>query len=77
MGKNDIESLLDTGQIIRDARRAKGLTQEQLAHSLGVSSTTVSRWERNLQRPSVLDCERLAKRLSSRGRPFLSGDFAA
>ena len=33
------------GERIREARTAKGLTQEQLAEKLAVSGRTVSRWE--------------------------------
>jgi transcriptional regulator with XRE-family HTH domain len=31
---------------LREARVAKGWTQEQAAHAIGVSMMTVSRWER-------------------------------
>ena len=34
------------GQIIRDARIAKGLTQTELADELGVSQSTIARWEK-------------------------------
>ena len=33
------------GQFIKNQRKAKGLTQEQLAESLKISSKTVSKWE--------------------------------
>ena len=36
---------IKTGQLIRQLRREKGLTQEQLAEQLGVSRRSVSRWE--------------------------------
>jgi transcriptional regulator with XRE-family HTH domain len=65
------------GNVIKQARRALGLTQEELAHSLGLSVITVSRWERDVQRPSLLDCSKLAKKLSSIERPFVAEDFAA
>jgi transcriptional regulator with XRE-family HTH domain len=67
----------NVGDTIKQARLRRGLTQEQLAYSLGVSGVTVSRWERNVQQPRMIDCQKLAKKLSERGRPFLAEDFAA
>ncbi len=39
------------GEKIRQARKAAGLTQRQLAQHLGVANTSVSNWEKNLSRP--------------------------
>lgn len=36
-----------TGDELRDYRRKLGLTQAQLAASLGVTPNTVARWERD------------------------------
>ena len=33
------------GKNIADLRKSNGMTQEQLAETLGVSSQTVSKWE--------------------------------
>ena len=41
------------GDRIRDARKAAGLTQRQLADSLGVSNTSISNWEKGLSRPDA------------------------
>lgn len=41
------------GEKIRQARKAAGLTQRQLADRLGVSNTSVSNWEKNLSRPDA------------------------
>ena len=49
---------------IKKLRTSLGMTQEQIAHALGVSWITVSRWERGVSRPSALafqQLERLAK----------------
>lgn len=42
-----------TGELIAEARRAKGLTQEQLAQMLHVNHTTISKWERGQGFPDV------------------------
>ncbi len=39
------------GQVLQDARKAHGLTQEQLADMTGLTSNTVSRIERGLLVP--------------------------
>lgn len=39
------------GDKIREARRAAGLTQRQLADKIGVTNTSISNWEKNLSRP--------------------------
>ena len=41
------------GEVIRNARKAQGLTQRQLADSLGVSNTCVSNWGKGLSRPDA------------------------
>lgn len=39
-------------RVLKDARRAAGLTQEQLAEQTGVSARTILRWERgNITKP--------------------------
>lgn len=39
------------GDKIREARKAAGLTQRQLADKVNVSNTSISNWEKNLSRP--------------------------
>ena len=41
------------GVFLKELRRAKGLTQEQLAEVLNVSSRTVSRWETGSNMPDI------------------------
>lgn len=43
-----------TGEQIAAARRAKGLTQKQLADALGVTDKAVSKWERGEVQPEGL-----------------------
>jgi DNA-binding transcriptional regulator YiaG len=42
-----IYSAFMTGDELRKAREDLGMTQEQLAKTLGIASNTVARWERN------------------------------
>ena len=49
---------------IRQARRAKGLTQEQLAETLDVATETVSRYEAGKLPPSLPMLYRMADALS-------------
>lgn len=50
--------LLKTGKLIRELRREKGLTQRDVAESLGISPKTVSKWETGNGFPDVsLICE--------------------
>ena len=40
------------GQLVRELRQLLNLTQEELANSLEVSFSTISRWERGKAKPS-------------------------
>ena len=42
-----------TGNFLKDLRKKKGLTQEQLAEEFNVSSLTVSRWETGNNMPDL------------------------
>ena len=42
------------GEILKEARRELKLSQEQFAHELSVSFTTLNRWENNKAKPSRL-----------------------
>ena len=55
--------LQKTGALIAQARKDKGLTQQQLAKALHISHTTVSKWERGLGFPEVSLLEPLAAEL--------------
>ena len=41
------------GAFLKDLRREKGITQEQLAEELGVSGRTISRWENGNNMPDI------------------------
>ena len=57
-----------TGEQIAAARRAKGLTQKQLADALGVTDKAVSKWERGLNYPDIVLFQPISELL---GRPLL------
>ena len=52
---------------IRAWRQRTGLTQEHLAHALGVTFSTVSRWENGHVRPSSLAWKALVQVAAERG----------
>lgn len=45
--------MLDFGSMIRNMRRQRELTQEQLAETLGVTCQAVSKWETNTSYPDI------------------------
>ena len=51
------------GGIIAGRRKAKGLTQMQLAERVGVTNKAVSKWERGLNYPDIALLELLAASL--------------
>ena len=44
----------DTPRLLKTIRKTLSLTQEQLAHRLGVSFVTVNGWENGKRKPSPL-----------------------
>lgn len=60
------------GKRIRELRLQSGRTQEALAHELGVSMMTVSRWERDQHKPSLNELGRLAEALGVTAADLLS-----
>ena len=44
---------IKTGAFLKELRREKGITQEQLAEELGVSGRTISRWETGSNMPDI------------------------
>ena len=64
------------GDRIRDARKAAGLTQRQLADSLGVSNTSISNWEKGLSRPDADMIQKLCTYLSLQPNYFYGTESA-
>ncbi|MCA0029009.1 MULTISPECIES: helix-turn-helix transcriptional regulator [unclassified Mesorhizobium] len=48
-------------QNLRTLRRARGLSQEELAHQAGIDRTYISALERNVYNPSIDVVDRLAE----------------
>ena len=63
-----------TGSIIKQYREAKHLTQAELAHALGVSDKSVSKWETGRGYPDITLIEPLAKALGLSTIELLSGE---
>jgi transcriptional regulator with XRE-family HTH domain len=63
------------GKLIRELRQELGLTQEELAISLGVTFSTVNRWENGRANPSPVTSnliEAKLKDLGERGQELLA-----
>jgi len=60
-------AVVDFARLIADIRTASGLTQEQLAHELGVTYGTVNCWENGRHRPLRVLARTLLKRASRLG----------
>ena len=59
---------LQIDQFVRELRVLTGLTQEQFAAHLGVTYSSVSRWERGRGIPSPLAMQKIKGMRSSDGR---------
>ena len=56
--------MASVGEKIKKARQNSGYTQSKLAEELGVSVSTIARWEHDSSSPSVEDFGRLSELLS-------------
>ena len=61
------------GSRISKFRKTKGMTQEELAFTMGVSSQAVSKWENDLSCPDIGSLPKLAKTLEVTTDELLSG----
>lgn len=64
------------GERIREARKAAGLTQRQLADKINVTNTSISNWEKNLSRPDPDTIQHLCWALNVQPNYFFSTDEA-
>lgn len=62
------------GKFIVELRKEKGLTQEDIARHLGLTSQAVSKWERGLNAPNISVIEELAKFLEVDVTEILRGE---
>ena len=61
------------GKQIAQMRREKGVTQEELAKHVGVSTQAVSKWERGLSFPDVDTIHALAGILHCKAESLING----
>ena len=52
---------MEFGNKLRTLRKAKGLSQENLAKQLGISRQAISKWESNLSQPDIDNIIQLCK----------------
>jgi len=57
---------VETAAKLKLMRHQLGLSQEDLAHQLGVSFSTINRWENEKTAPSKLACSRIEQFLSEK-----------
>ena len=62
------------GKFILNSRKEKGLTQEQLAEKLGVTSKSISRWENGNTMPDYSLLKELCNELDINVNELLSGE---
>jgi len=67
---------INVGNIIRELRIERGMTQKQLADKMNISDKTVSKWERGLGCPDVSLLTELSDLLDVDIGKLLSGDLA-
>lgn len=65
---------MDFSKKLQELRKQKGLTQEQLAQSLYVSRTAISKWESGRGYPSIESLKQISKTFSITVDELLSGD---
>ena len=66
--------LIKTGNFLKELRKEKGLTQEQLAEQMGVARRTVSRWETGANMPDLDLLIELSDLYETDLREILSGE---
>lgn len=64
---------LHVANAIRDARRAAGITQDELACRVGVTTAVVSRWENCKSFPTISNLVRIAESTGVNPRMLLPG----
>ena len=57
----------EVGKLIRELRILTGLTQEQFAAALGVTYSTINRWENGRSKPSPIAMRQIEEMLQDMG----------
>jgi DNA-binding transcriptional regulator YiaG len=63
----------NTPNLIRSLRQQLGMTQEEFAHEIAVTVSTVNRWENSHAEPSKLAWKAIRALATRRGLPADSG----
>ena len=64
------------GTIISEARKARGMTQIELAEAMNVTDKAVSKWERDISCPDLASISKLGETLGIGVEELLSGKSA-
>ena len=65
------------GNLIFEIRLTTNLTQEQFAGQLGVTCSTMNRWERGHRKPSPLALQKIEQLLEQMGKTDLLAKYLA
>ncbi|MGB3495310.1 MAG: helix-turn-helix transcriptional regulator [Elainellaceae cyanobacterium] len=68
----------DVGELLKEIRHRTGLSQKKLAERLGVSFTSVNRWENGRQKPIPLvkrQIEAIVREMGGDGQDLLNQYF--
>ncbi len=68
-------NLIENGKLLCDLRKAKGMTQKQVANKLNICAKTVSKWETGHGFPDVSTITALAEILGVSSETILSGNL--
>lgn len=68
--RDQIDLSIVSGTALRRARIVRGLKQYSVSEFLGVSQSTMSKWERGTLVPSAKQCQRLADLFAARLHPL-------
>lgn len=63
------------GKFIRDLRKAKKLTQQELGDMVGVGGKSVSKWERGINMPDISIINEVSRILDITSDELLNGEF--
>lgn len=66
---------MSIGNKIKEARKEKKMTQQQLADFIGVSKSTVSKWEKGTHEPDVINAFAMAEALGKDVRFLMTDGF--